>query len=145
MNSETLSRWRSVRLLLPATIDTITMDLDMKKKVNSDFEAFLKSKQYYNRLGPVWKRGYLFYGPSDNGFFTQTDSIWNEIINNSYNLNIDIILVLIDAYIEGRRWERHRLELVKGLAEAVIGLEGDGRRCERFGGVETVVAVRQEK
>lgn len=37
---------------------------------------------------------------ADNEIFTRTDSIWNEIINSSYNLDIHIILGLIYAYIE---------------------------------------------
>lgn len=74
MNTATLSddhgsigRWRSVRLSHPATLETIAMDSDLKKKVKSDLEAFLKSKQYYHRLGRVWKRSYLLYGPSGTG------------------------------------------------------------------------------
>ncbi|KAI3681892.1 hypothetical protein L6452_36698 [Arctium lappa] len=74
MNTATLSddhgsigRWRSVQLSHPATLETIAMDSDLKKKVKSDLEAFLKSKQYYHRLGRVWKRSYLLYGPSGTG------------------------------------------------------------------------------
>ncbi|KVH89021.1 AAA-ATPase At2g46620-like [Cynara cardunculus var. scolymus] len=74
MNTATLSddhgsigRWRSVRLTHPATLETIAMDSDLKKKVKSDLEAFLKSRQYYHRLGRVWKRSYLLYGPSGTG------------------------------------------------------------------------------
>ncbi|KAF5200032.1 Aaa-atpase [Thalictrum thalictroides] len=43
------------------------MDSDIKNKVKSDLESFLKSKQYYHRLGRVWKRSYLLYGPSGTG------------------------------------------------------------------------------
>ncbi|KAK2992779.1 hypothetical protein RJ640_023292, partial [Escallonia rubra] len=60
-------RWSSVPFTHPATIDTAVMDSDLKNKVKSDLEAFLKSKQYYNRLGKVWKRSYLLYGPSGTG------------------------------------------------------------------------------
>lgn len=74
MNTATLSddhgsigRWRSVRLSHPATLETIAMDSDLKKKVKSDLEGFLKSRQYYHRLGRVWKRSYLLYGPSGTG------------------------------------------------------------------------------
>nr|KAJ0191467.1 hypothetical protein LSAT_V11C800436840 [Lactuca sativa] len=42
---------------------------------------------------------------ANNRFFTQADSIWNEIINSSYNLDIQRILGLIDAYIEGRLFD----------------------------------------
>lgn len=43
------------------------MDPDLKNRVKSDLELFLKSKQYYHRLGRVWKRSYLLYGPSGTG------------------------------------------------------------------------------
>ncbi|PIA34736.1 hypothetical protein AQUCO_03700184v1 [Aquilegia coerulea] len=59
--------WRSVGFTHPSTLDTIAMDSDVKNKVKSDLESFLKSKQYYHRLGRVWKRSYLLYGPSGTG------------------------------------------------------------------------------
>ncbi|CAI9295596.1 unnamed protein product [Lactuca saligna] len=43
------------------------IDSEFKNKVKSDLEVFLKSKQYYHRLGRVWKRSYLLYGPSGTG------------------------------------------------------------------------------
>ncbi|KAF8379961.1 hypothetical protein HHK36_027427 [Tetracentron sinense] len=60
-------RWRSVPFTHPSTLDTVAMDSDLKNKVKSDLESFLKSKQYYHRLGRVWKRSYLLYGPSGTG------------------------------------------------------------------------------
>ncbi|CAN0922669.1 AAA-ATPase At2g46620 [Linum grandiflorum] len=48
-------------------METVVMDGDLKSKVRSDLELFLKSKQYYHRLGRVWKRSYLLYGPSGTG------------------------------------------------------------------------------
>ena len=60
-------RWRSIPFSHPSTLDTIAMDSDLKNKVKSDLESFLKSKQYYHRLGRVWKRSYLLYGPSGTG------------------------------------------------------------------------------
>ncbi|PRQ60533.1 putative ATPase, AAA-type, core, AAA-type ATPase domain-containing protein [Rosa chinensis] len=60
-------RWRSVPFTHPATLDTVVMDMELKNKVRSDLEQFLKSKQYYHRLGRVWKRSFLLYGPSGTG------------------------------------------------------------------------------
>ncbi|KAL5719143.1 hypothetical protein ACHQM5_011965 [Ranunculus cassubicifolius] len=59
--------WRSVPFTHPSNLETIAMDTDLKNKVKSDLESFLKAKQYYNRLGRVWKRSYLLYGPSGTG------------------------------------------------------------------------------
>ncbi|KAF8008379.1 hypothetical protein BT93_K2145 [Corymbia citriodora subsp. variegata] len=61
------ARWRSVPFAHPATIDTVVMDPELKSKVKSDLESFLKSKQYYHRLGRVWKRSYLLHGASGTG------------------------------------------------------------------------------
>ncbi|KAF7148835.1 hypothetical protein RHSIM_Rhsim03G0212400 [Rhododendron simsii] len=60
-------RWRSVPFTHPSTIETVAMDSDVKNKIKSDMESFLKSRQYYHRLGRVWKRSYLLYGPSGTG------------------------------------------------------------------------------
>ncbi|XP_054796482.1 AAA-ATPase At2g46620-like [Prosopis cineraria] len=69
MNSDTDAklRWRSVPFTHPASFDTLAMDAELKNKVKSDLEQFSKSKQYYHRLGRVWKRSYLLYGASGTG------------------------------------------------------------------------------
>ncbi|XP_071732592.1 AAA-ATPase At2g46620-like [Rutidosis leptorrhynchoides] len=64
---KTRGRWISTPFKHPATIDTAMIDIELKNKVKSDLESFLKSKQYYHRLGRVWKRSYLLYGPSGTG------------------------------------------------------------------------------
>lgn len=64
---ENSGRWTSVPFTHPSTIDTAVMDSDLKNKIKSDLESFLKSKQYYHRLGRVWKRSYLLCGPSGTG------------------------------------------------------------------------------
>ncbi|XP_027334632.1 AAA-ATPase At2g46620-like [Abrus precatorius] len=61
------SRWRSVPFTHPASFETVAMEAELKNKVKSDLDQFLKSKQYYNRLGRVWKRSYLLYGSSGTG------------------------------------------------------------------------------
>ncbi|KAI9079296.1 hypothetical protein K1719_038781 [Acacia pycnantha] len=60
-------RWRSVLFTHPSTLDTITMETDLKNKVKSDLESFLKAKQYYQRLGRVWKQSFLLYETSGTG------------------------------------------------------------------------------
>ncbi|KAK9122235.1 hypothetical protein Syun_019852 [Stephania yunnanensis] len=66
-SSSSLKKWKSVEFNHPATFETIAMDSDLKTRVKSDLESFLKSKQYYNKLGRVWKRSYLLFGPSGTG------------------------------------------------------------------------------
>ncbi|KAD4584213.1 hypothetical protein R6Q59_036945 [Mikania micrantha] len=67
VNEPENGRWISVPFGHPATIDTSVLDSDLKNKMKSDLESFLKSEQYYHRLGRVWKRSYLLYGPSGTG------------------------------------------------------------------------------
>ncbi|KAJ1378766.1 P-loop containing nucleoside triphosphate hydrolase [Sesbania bispinosa] len=62
-----ISPWRSVPFTHPASFETVAMDAELKNKVKSDLDQFLKSKQYYHRLGRVWKRSYLLYGASGTG------------------------------------------------------------------------------
>nr|XP_043617818.1 AAA-ATPase At2g46620-like [Erigeron canadensis] len=66
-NNPTNGRWISVPFSHPASIDTAMLDSDQKNKIKSDLDSFLKSEQYYHRLGRVWKRSYLLYGPSGTG------------------------------------------------------------------------------
>ncbi|KAK3228411.1 hypothetical protein Dsin_000292 [Dipteronia sinensis] len=60
-------RWRAVPFNHPATMETVVLEADVKKNVKLDLETFLKSKQYYHRLGRVWKRSYLLYGAAGTG------------------------------------------------------------------------------
>ncbi|XP_057950800.1 AAA-ATPase At2g46620-like [Malania oleifera] len=66
-DGKSIGRWRSVPFSHPATLDTVVLNQDLKNKLRNDLELFLKSKQYYHRLGRVWKRSYLLYGPSGTG------------------------------------------------------------------------------
>ncbi|KAG6386363.1 hypothetical protein SASPL_155262 [Salvia splendens] len=60
-------RWKSVLFNHPCDFDAIVLDPDLKAKIRHDLENFLKSKQYYHKLGRVWKRSYLLYGQSGTG------------------------------------------------------------------------------
>ncbi|KAL6659951.1 hypothetical protein ACP70R_002073 [Stipagrostis hirtigluma subsp. patula] len=60
-------RWASAPFTHPATLDTVAMDPDLKARVRTDLENFLKGRAYYHRLGRVWRRRYLLYGPAGTG------------------------------------------------------------------------------
>lgn len=81
-------RWRSVPFTHPTTLDTIAMDSDLKNKVRSDLETFLKSKQYYHRLGRVWKRSYLLYGPSGTGKSSFIAAMANFLNYDIYDIDL---------------------------------------------------------
>ncbi|KAF7843953.1 AAA-ATPase [Senna tora] len=81
-------RWRSVPFTHPSTFDTIAMESDLKHKVKSDLESFLKAKQYYNRLGRVWKRSFLLYGPSGTGKSSFVAAMANFLCYDVYDMDL---------------------------------------------------------
>jgi chaperone BCS1 len=64
-------RWRYVPFTNPSTFethfDTIAMEDDLKNKVKFDLESLLKAKQYYHRLGRIWKQSFLLYSSPGGG------------------------------------------------------------------------------
>lgn len=81
-------RWRSIPFDHPCTFDNIAMETDLKNKVKSDLESFLKGKQYYNRLGRVWKRSYLLYGPSGTGKSSFVAAMANFLDYDVYDIDL---------------------------------------------------------
>ncbi|KAK7282536.1 hypothetical protein RIF29_11401 [Crotalaria pallida] len=92
------SRWRSVQFNHPASFDTVAMDGELKNKVKSDLEQFLKSKQYYHRLGRVWKRSYLLYGSSGTGKSSFIAAM-------AKFLNYDVYDIDISKVTDGSDWK----------------------------------------
>ncbi|KMT20252.1 hypothetical protein BVRB_1g002560 [Beta vulgaris subsp. vulgaris] len=82
------SGWKTVPFSHPATIETISMDSDLKLKIKSDLETFQKSKLYYHRLGRVWRRSYLLYGPSGTGKSSFVAAMAKSLSYDVYDLDI---------------------------------------------------------
>ncbi|KAL7108197.1 hypothetical protein ACP275_06G099800 [Erythranthe tilingii] len=81
-------RWRSTSFTHPATMETIVMDADLKTRIKSDLENFLKSRQYYHRLGRVWKRSYLLYGSAGTGKSTFVAAMAKFLSYDIYEVNL---------------------------------------------------------
>ncbi|KAK9040696.1 hypothetical protein V6N11_015837 [Hibiscus sabdariffa] len=81
-------RWRSVPFTHPSTFDTLAMESDLKNKVKSDLHSFAKAKQYYHRLGRVWKRSYLLYGPSGTGKSSFIAAMANFLSYDVYDIDL---------------------------------------------------------
>lgn len=93
-----ISRWRSVPFTHPASFETVAMDAELKNKVKSDLEQFVKSKQYYHRLGRVWKRSYLLYGASGTGKSSFVAAM-------AKFLNYDVYDIDASKVIDGADWK----------------------------------------
>ncbi|XP_027336853.1 AAA-ATPase At2g46620-like [Abrus precatorius] len=82
------ARWRSVPFNHPATFETIAMEKDLKNKIKSDLESFLKAKKYYQRLGRAWKRSFLLYGPSGTGKSSFVAAMANFLRYDVYDVDL---------------------------------------------------------
>ncbi|PIN13334.1 AAA+-type ATPase [Handroanthus impetiginosus] len=85
-------KWKSVPFNHPASFDSLVIDPDVKAKIRSDLETFLKSKQYYHKLGRVWKRSYLLYGPSGTGKSSFIAAAANFLNYDLYNVSLSQVV-----------------------------------------------------
>ncbi|KAK3410376.1 hypothetical protein EUGRSUZ_J02377 [Eucalyptus grandis] len=68
--------------------ETLAMDLELKKKLIDDLERFVARKDYYRRVGKVWKRGYLLYGPPGTGKSSLVAAMANHLKFDIYDLEL---------------------------------------------------------
>lgn len=86
-------RWSSsgVNLDHPMTFGTLVMDGDLKETVLNDLDCFRRGKEYYRKIGKVWKRGYLLYGPPGTGKSSLIAAMANYMNYDIYNLNLSVV------------------------------------------------------
>ncbi|OMO84645.1 ATPase, AAA-type, core [Corchorus olitorius] len=86
-------RWSSspVNLDHPMTFSTLAMDGDLKKTIVEDLDSFTNGKEYYKKIGKVWKRGYLLYGPPGTGKSSLIAAMANHLNFDIYNLNLSAV------------------------------------------------------
>ncbi|XP_021274471.1 AAA-ATPase At3g50940-like [Herrania umbratica] len=86
-------RWCSsaVNLEHPMTFNTLAMDGDLKKDIIEDLDSFINGKEYYKKIGKVWKRGYLLYGPPGTGKSSLIAAMANHLNFDIYNLNLSAV------------------------------------------------------
>ncbi|KAK6158929.1 hypothetical protein DH2020_006243 [Rehmannia glutinosa] len=80
--------WKSVPFNHPACFDSLVIDPDLKSKIRLELETFLRSKHYYHKLGRVWKRSYLLYGPSGTVKSSFIAAVANFLNYDVYNINL---------------------------------------------------------
>ncbi|ESR51315.1 hypothetical protein CICLE_v10031756mg [Citrus x clementina] len=80
--------WGSTNLDHPATFDTIAMDPSMKQASIDDLDRFVKRRNFYRRVGKVWKRGYLLFGPPGTGKSSLIAAMANYLKFNIYDMEL---------------------------------------------------------
>uniref|UniRef100_A0A7N0RAS3 AAA+ ATPase domain-containing protein n=1 Tax=Kalanchoe fedtschenkoi TaxID=63787 RepID=A0A7N0RAS3_KALFE len=80
--------WRSVPFTHPTTLDTIAVDAELKNRLRTDLETFSRSRDYYRRLGRVWRRSYLLYGPSGTGKTSFIAAMANLLCFDVYDIDV---------------------------------------------------------
>ncbi|KAG7563905.1 P-loop containing nucleoside triphosphate hydrolase [Arabidopsis suecica] len=105
--------WTCIDFEHPATFDTLAMDIDKKDEILSDLVAFRDGKEYYDRIGKAWKRGYLLYGPPGTGKSTMIAAMANLMKYNIYDLELTSI---------GSNWELKKL-LINTTSKSIIVIE----------------------
>lgn len=83
------SSWMSsVKLNHPSTFETMAMDPTIKKDLIDDLDRFLKRRDFYQRVGKAWKRGYLLYGPPGTGKSSLIAAMANYLKFDVYDLEL---------------------------------------------------------
>lgn len=88
--------WSCIVLDYFVIFDKIVMDSDVKRGLIEDFERFISRKEYYRRVGKVWKRGYLLYGFSGIGKSSLVVVMVNYLKFDVYDLDLKEVMCNFD-------------------------------------------------
>lgn len=80
--------WDCIPFKHPSTFDTLAMEPELKEEIKKDLLDFTKGKDFYERAGKPWKRGYLLYGPPGTGKSSMIAAIANFLQYDLYDLEL---------------------------------------------------------
>jgi chaperone BCS1 len=80
--------WESVPFKHPSTFDTLAMDPDLKDDIKDDLLEFTQGREFYQKAGKPWKRGYLLYGPPGTGKSSMIAAIANFLKYDIYDVEL---------------------------------------------------------
>ncbi|KAL6848851.1 hypothetical protein ACP4OV_021434 [Aristida adscensionis] len=83
--------WSPIDLHHPSTFDTLAIDQKLKQSIIDDLNRFIKRKNYYQRIGKAWKRGYLLYGPPGTGKSSLIAAMANHLRFDIYDLELTAV------------------------------------------------------
>ncbi|KAK7394547.1 hypothetical protein VNO78_15078 [Psophocarpus tetragonolobus] len=85
------SKWSHVVFEHPARFETLAMEQKLKEEIIDDLLTFKDGKEYYNKIGKAWKRGYLLYGPPGTGKSTMIAAMANFMYYDVYDLELTAV------------------------------------------------------
>ncbi|KAK3413331.1 hypothetical protein EUGRSUZ_I01900 [Eucalyptus grandis] len=85
------TKWSHVVFEHPATFETLAMEPNKKQEIMNDLIKFSKGKEYYNKIGKAWKRGYLLFGPPGTGKSTMIAAMANFLNYDVYDLELTAV------------------------------------------------------
>ncbi|GMN45789.1 hypothetical protein TIFTF001_014966 [Ficus carica] len=83
--------WSHIVFEHPASFETMALDPEKKEEIVEDLLAFSKNKEFYQRAGKAWKRGYLLYGPPGTGKSTMVAAMANLLNYDVYDLDLTAV------------------------------------------------------
>ncbi|KAF8010653.1 hypothetical protein BT93_J1337 [Corymbia citriodora subsp. variegata] len=85
------TKWSHATFKHPSTFDTLAMEPSKKREIMNDLLKFKRGKEYYERIGKAWKRGYLLYGPPGTGKSTMIAAMANFLNYDVYDLELTTV------------------------------------------------------
>lgn len=83
-----LSWLTSTKIDHPMTFETIAMDERLKEEIIGDLNTFMKTKEYYRKIGKARKRGYLIHGPPGTGKSSLIAAMANHLNYSIHDLDL---------------------------------------------------------
>jgi hypothetical protein len=84
--------WQSVPFKHPSTFDTLAMEPDSIARIKGDLKSFMEGKDFFERVGRAWKRGYLLYGPPGTGKSSMIAAMANFLKYDVYDLELTQVI-----------------------------------------------------
>ncbi|XP_027106684.1 AAA-ATPase At4g30250-like [Coffea arabica] len=82
------SGWSSVPFRHPSTFETLALEPELKDQLMDDLKAFSEGKEFYQKIGRAWKRGYLLHGPPGSGKSSLIAAMANFLCYDVYDLEL---------------------------------------------------------
>lgn len=134
--------WHRIYEAAPRPLDTVILPAGVLEDITADAEAFLDSREWYQRRGIPWRRGYLFEGTPGTGKTSAIAAIAGHLkldlymcnvtgagmtderlIANLLSVNVRSAVVLedVDCVVEGREMKSEGVTF-SGLLNALDGV-----------------------